>query len=198
MSPTSETRGAPKILPSNVTVWSVVGMKSSLRVWTYGVMSSSHFCDANSAVQTTSSSKASQSPDLAFWRCTNWSCCCCASSGNSVSLTWRSGLAALNSLMVSLRSPEVSLPEQYVMLPLAFFIDAGSTALTPDVAPFSLVLLPPPPESLPQATMRTAQARTAQSRKTDRLDTSSPSGLPQLSRPLDLPSVEGRRVADRD
>src|SRR3954447_26793488 len=198
MSPTSETRGAPKILPSNVTVWSVVGMKSSLRVWTYGVMSSSHFCDANSAVQTTSSSKASQSPDFAFWRCTNWSCCCCASSGNSVSLTWRSGLAALNSLMVSLRSPEVSLPEQYVTLPLAFFIDAGSTALMPDVAPFSLVLDPPPPESLPQATIRTVQARAAQSRKTNRLDTSSPSGLPRCCAPWTRLPWSVAAMADRD
>ena len=110
--PASEARGAPKTLPSNVTVSSVDGMKSSLRVSMYCDMSISHFWDANSAVQTTSSSNASQSPDFAFWRCTNWSCCCWASSGNSTSLTWRSGFALLNSAMVSLRSPEVSLPEQ--------------------------------------------------------------------------------------
>src|SRR4029453_3087509 len=125
-------------------------MNSFLRDSMYGVMSISHFWDANSAVQTTSSSKPSQSEDLARWRCVNWSCCCCASSGNSVSLIVLPGLALLNSATPSLRSPEVSLPLQYVALPLAFSIDAGSTCLTPSVEPVS-ELAPPPPPPPPRA-----------------------------------------------
>src|SRR3954466_6621053 len=152
-------------------------MKSSLRVSMYFDMSISHFWDANSAVQTTSSSNASQSPDFAFWRWTNWSCCCWASSGNSTRLTWRFGLALLNSAMPSLRSPDVSLPEQYVTLPLALFIDAGSTDFTPEVLP-----VPPPPEEPPppllpppHAATRTPQASAVHIIKRNLLDTISPS-----------------------
>src|SRR5690348_9354294 len=152
-------------------------MKSLLRVSMYFVMSMSHFWDANSAVQTTSSSNASQSPDFAFWRWTNWSCCCWASSGNSTSLTWRFGFALLNSAIVSLRSPEVSLPEQYVTVPLALFIDAGSTDFTPE-----LPLDDPPPEepppplsSPPHAATNTPHASAAHNIKRNLLDTISPS-----------------------
>src|SRR5690349_24760459 len=98
-------------------------MKSSLRDCTYGVMSMSHFWDANSAVQTTSSSNPSQSADFAFWRWTNWSCCCWASSGNSTRLTLTSDWDLLNCATVSFRSPDVSLPELYVTVPLALSID---------------------------------------------------------------------------
>src|ERR687888_2752557 len=122
MSPTSETFGTPKIFPSYVTVASVDGMKSLLRASTYFDMSISHFWDANSAVQTTSSSNPSQSPDFAFWRWTNWSCCCWASSGNSTRFTWTCDCDLLNCAIVSFRSPDVSLPEQYVTVPLAFCI----------------------------------------------------------------------------
>src|SRR3954447_22344779 len=139
-------------------------------------MSISHFWDANSAVQTTSSSKPSQSPDLAFCRCTNWSCCCWASSGNSTSLIMTFGLALLNSAIDSLRSPEVSLPEQYVAVPLALSIDAGSTAFAPEVLPVSDVPAVPPLESSPpQAATSTPQASAAQRSKRSLLDTISPS-----------------------
>ena len=77
-----------------------------------GVMSSSHFWEANSAVQTTSDSNPSQSADLARWRWMNWLRCSSADSGNSSSLAFMSGLALLNSAMPSLRSPDVSLPVQ--------------------------------------------------------------------------------------
>src|SRR5215210_4670208 len=98
-------------------------------------MSSSHFCEANSAVQTTSDSKPSQSADLARWRWMNWLRCSSADSGNSRSLAVRPGLALLNSLTASLRSPDVSLPVQYVTLPFALSIDDTSTDFAPLVWP---------------------------------------------------------------
>ena len=58
-----DARHAPDLVLV-VTGSSVEGMNSALRASTYGVMSSSHFCEANSAVQTTSASKTSQSRGL--------------------------------------------------------------------------------------------------------------------------------------
>src|SRR3954451_16339298 len=104
-------------------------------------MSYSHFCDANSAVHTTSDSKTSQSADLARWRWVNLLRCSSADSGNSRSFAVRPGLALLNSLTPSMRSPEVSLPVQYVTLPLALSIDFGSICL----APSTLAWAPEPP-----------------------------------------------------
>src|SRR5829696_9232861 len=134
-------------------------MNSSLRDSMYGVMSVSHFCDANSAVQTTSDSNTSQSADLARWRWMNWLRCSSADSGNSRSFAVRPGLAFVNSLTPSLRSPEVSLPVQYVTLPLALSIDAGSIFFAPSVWP---VDVSPPllPLSLssPHAATTTAMA----------------------------------------
>ena len=44
----------PQYLPSKWTVASVAGISPAFLPSTYGVMSYIHFCDANSAVQTTS------------------------------------------------------------------------------------------------------------------------------------------------
>jgi hypothetical protein len=57
----------------------------------YGVMSYSHFWEANSAVQITSDENTSQSPDFACWRWMNWLRCSSAEAGNSTSLAFRSG-----------------------------------------------------------------------------------------------------------
>src|SRR5215218_8670432 len=105
----------------------------------YGVRSYSHFCDANSAVQTTSDEKTSQSPDFACWRWMNWLRCSSADGGNSVALSVMFGYFALNASSVVFRKPVVSLPTQYVTEPLAFCMDAGSMTLAPSV------WLPPPP-----------------------------------------------------
>ena len=92
-------------------------MISSLRDSTYGVMSISHFWDANSAVQITSDEKMSHSPDLASWRCTNCARCSSAEVENSTSLTVTPLSCLLNSSMASLMSPAVSLPMQTVTSP---------------------------------------------------------------------------------
>src|SRR5215203_3510449 len=126
-------------------------------------MSSSHFWEANSAVQTTSDSNPSQSADLARWRWMNWLRCSSADSGNSRSFAVRPGLALLNSLTPSTRSPDVSLPVQYVTLPFALSIDATSTDFAPFVwpvlsAPPLPPPLPPPLSSLPHAATAIAMA----------------------------------------
>src|SRR5215211_9234196 len=124
-------------------------------------MSRSHFWDANSAVHTTSDSNTSQSADLARWRWMNWLRCSSADSGNSSSFAVRPGLALLNSFTPSFRSPEVSLPVQYVTLPLALSIDAGSIFFAPLVWPVdSPPPLLPPLELLssPHAATTTAMA----------------------------------------
>src|SRR5215210_839914 len=123
-------------------------------------MSYSHFCEANSAVHTTSASNTSQSADLARWRWMNWLRCSSADSGNSRSFAVRPGLALLNSLTPSTRSPDVSLPVQYVTLPFALSIDATSTDFAPLVWPvLSEPPLPPPPlSSLPHAATANAMA----------------------------------------
>src|SRR5215213_5087158 len=121
-------------------------MNSALRFSMYGVMSSSHFWEANSAVHTTSDSKTSQSADLARWRWVNWLRCSSADSGNSSSFAVRPGFALLNSLTPSMRSPEVSLPVQYVTLPLALSIDFGSIVFAPVI--FLPPEAPPPPPLL--------------------------------------------------
>src|SRR3954447_6223570 len=72
----------------------------------------------------------------------NWLRCSSADSGNSRSFACRFGLALLKSLTPSIRSPEVSLPVQYVTSPLALSIDAGSIVLAP-------VILAPPEEPPP-------------------------------------------------
>ena len=87
-------------------------MYSAFFFSTYGVMSYSHFCDANSAVQITSEENMSQSPDLASWRCTNDCRCWPASGENSTSSTVTPVFLALNVLTQSFASPAVSLPWQ--------------------------------------------------------------------------------------
>src|SRR4051812_1167625 len=119
-------------------------------------MSYSHFCDANSDVQTTSDSKTSQSADLARSRWMNWLRCSSADSGNSSSLAFIPGLSLLNCLTPSIRSPEVSLPVQYVTLPLALSIDLGSITLAPvTFLPPEAPPPPPPPLSEPHAATAT-------------------------------------------
>src|SRR3954451_22987059 len=135
-------------------------MYSDFFEFMYGVRSYSHFCEANSAVQITSEENTSQSPDLACWRWMNWLRCSSADSGNSSSFAVRPGLALLNSLTPSMRSPEVSLPVQYVTLPLALSIDFGSIVLAP------VILLPPedpppPPLLLLEPHAATTTAMTA-------------------------------------
>ena len=108
----------------------------------YGVMSYSHFCDANSAVQTTSDENTSQSPDFACWRWMNWLRCSSADAGNSTSLAVRpwDEYFLLKRSIISWALPAVSLPWQYVTVPLAPSIALGSMTLAPDVEPLSDVL----------------------------------------------------------
>src|SRR3954469_9623619 len=120
-------------------------------------MSYSHFWEANSDVHTTSDSKTSQSADLARSRWVNWLRCSSADSGNSRSLAVRPGFSLLKFLTPSIRSPEVSLPVQYVTLPLALSIDFGSIVLAPLI--FVPPEAPPPPPLLlsePHAATTTA------------------------------------------
>src|SRR5215212_2983346 len=98
-------------------------MNSDLRLVMYGVMSYSHFCEANSAVQMTSDEKMSHSPDLACWRWMNWVRCASADAGNSRSFTVTPVFLALKALIQACVTPVVSLPLQYVTLPLAPFME---------------------------------------------------------------------------
>src|SRR3954462_14333101 len=103
----------------------------SLILLTYGVMSYSQPCEANSAVQITSERKTSHSGSRASWRWTNCWRCSSAEAGNSRIFT-DSPCAlyfALKRLDHSLVSPVVSLPVQYVTRPLAFCIAPTSIAL---------------------------------------------------------------------
>src|SRR3954469_10011717 len=135
-------------------------------------MSISHFWLANSAVHTTSDSKPSHSPDFARWRWMNWLRCSSADSGNSSSLALRpSDLNfLLNSATPSLRSPDVSLPVQYVMVPLAPFMASAPIDFAPLVAPVdSEPLPPPPPESPPHAATSRAQAKATSTAMVERV-----------------------------
>src|SRR3954449_6302409 len=141
-------------------------MNSDLRLVMYGVMSYSHFCEANSAVHTTSDEKMSHSPDLACWRWMNCVRCASAEAGNSRSLTVTPFFWALNALIHACVTPVVSLPEQYVTLPLALFIEFGSMTFAPFVWSWppdelELELEPPPPLSPPQAATTKAHTDTA-------------------------------------
>src|SRR3954452_9223915 len=122
MSAASLACGTPKYLLSKWIVSSVDGMNSDLRSLTVSVMSSSHFCAANSAVQITSEKKTSHSEDFACWRWTNWLRCSSADVGNSSSFAERPWALylALKSLTAAVWLPDVSLPRQNVTLPLAF------------------------------------------------------------------------------
>src|SRR4051794_28709844 len=140
-------------------------------------MSVSHFWLANSAVQTTSDSKPSHSPDFARWRWMNWLRCSSADSGNSSSLAFRPW--ALNFLlklaMPSFRSPDVSLPAQYVMVPLALSIELALRDFAPLVAPVDLVPAEPPLSELllPQAATSSAHEIASAAAKHDLIDLSS-------------------------
>src|SRR5882724_11395436 len=129
-------------------VSSVDGMNSALRSLTVSVMSNSHFCAANSAVQITSEKKTSHSGDFACSRWTNWLRCSSADVGNSSSLADRP--CALNFVLKSLTAavwlPDVSLPRQNVTLPVASLDAATVGALaTPFVTPLAVVDAAPPP-----------------------------------------------------
>ena len=120
------------------------------RAWSmYGVRSYSHFWLANSAVQITSELKTSQSSDLACWRWMNAARCWSADAGNSVIVAFQPWppYLALKSLTSSFPEPVVSLPVQYLTVPLGgLFIDAGSMTLAPLTSvPPPDVLAPPPP-----------------------------------------------------
>src|SRR3954452_9889152 len=139
-------------------------------------MSSSHFCEANCAVQTTSEEKMSHSLDLASWRWMNWLRCSSADSGNSRSFirspcdaNW-----ALNLFIAACWLPDVSLPRQNVTLPFAPLASASVGAFcTPLVAPVLFcplaaplplpleLLLSSPPQA---ATTRAADAISAAAR----------------------------------
>src|SRR3954463_14491327 len=125
-------------------------MKSALRLWMYGVMSYSHFCEANSAVQITSEEKMSQSPDFACWRwmnCWRWAS---AEAGNSSSLTVMPVFLALYAFTHAWALPAVSLPWQYVTVPLAPLARFGSRTFAPEVVspPLPPAAAPPPPPLL--------------------------------------------------
>src|SRR5215211_7031904 len=114
MRPASVACGTPKYFPSTSLDWSVDGMNTDLRSFTYSDMSSSHFWAANSAPQMTSEKKMSHSPDFARWRCTNWLRCSSADSGNSLIVAlspWPANFL-LKSLTDLICAPDVSLPVQ--------------------------------------------------------------------------------------
>src|SRR5215212_11747595 len=92
----------------------------------------------------------------------NWLRCSSADSGNSSSFAVRPGLALLKSLTPSIRSPEVSLPVQYVTLPLALSIDFGSIFFAPSI------LAPPPEPPPPPLLLSEPQAATTTAMTTDR------------------------------
>src|SRR3954447_23174216 len=112
----------------------------------------------------------------------NWLRCSSADSGNSRSFTVTPLLSLLKSAIVCLRSPDVSLPEQYVTVPFALSIDAGSTAFEPLVEPvFSepeVELPPPPPLSLPPHAANTSeQTKTTMASQPLRVFILSPSSI---------------------
>src|SRR4029077_10412876 len=96
-------------------------MKSDLRSLTVSVMSSSHFCAANSAVQITSEKNTSHSGDFDSPRRAQLLRCSSAEVGNSRSFAerpWALNLV-LKSLTAAVWLPDVSLPRQNVTLPVA-------------------------------------------------------------------------------
>src|SRR3954451_675935 len=99
-------------------------MYVSLDFSTYGVRSYSHFWLANSAVQITSELNTSQSFDFACWRWMNCARCWSAEAGNSVRVAFQPLLAnfLLNSATLAWASPVVSLPWQYLTVPLGGFL----------------------------------------------------------------------------
>src|SRR3954469_2383340 len=112
---------------------------------TYGVMSYSQPCEANSAVQITSERKTSHSGSRASWRWTNCWRWASAEAGNSRIRTDRPCALyfALKRLDHSFVSPVVSLPVQYVTRPVAFRIEPRSIALAFLTARGALPLDPP-------------------------------------------------------
>src|SRR4051794_10204848 len=158
MRPASVACGTPKYLPSTRFDWSVDGMNSSLRPLTYSDMSSSHFWAANSAPQITSEKKMSHSPDFARWRWTNWLRCSSADSGNSLIVALRPCPAyfALKSLTDLICAPDVSLPVQYVTLPVAPFASASVGAF---FAPETFTAWDPPPPDDDEDDPHPARAR---------------------------------------
>src|SRR3954447_18185751 len=90
----------------------------------------------------------SQSPDFACWRWMNCWRCASAEAGNSSSFTVMPVFLALYAFTHAWALPAVSLPWQYVTVPLAPFATFGSSTFAPDVVlppPPELALLPPPP-----------------------------------------------------
>src|SRR3954452_10188648 len=160
MRPASVACGTPKYLPSTRFDWSVDGMNSSLRPLTYSDMSSSHFWAANSAPQITSEKKMSHSPDFARWRWTNWLRCSSADSGNSLIVALRPCPAyfALKSLTDLICAPDVSLPVQYVTLPVAPFASASVGAF---FAPETFTAWDPPPPDDDEDDPHPSRARAA-------------------------------------
>src|SRR3954453_6889628 len=149
--------------PSYVAV-SIEGVSMRpLILLTYGVMSYSQPCEANSAVQITSERKTSHSGSRASWRWTNCWRCASAEAGNSRIRTERPCALyfALKRLDHSLVSPVVSLPVQYVTRPFAFCIAPRSIALAflTTCDPLPVEEDPPePPLSPPQAAASRAVA----------------------------------------
>src|SRR5258708_38620308 len=106
-------------------------------------MCSSHLGCANSAVQLTSERKTSHSGDFACSRWMNWLRCSSADSGNSSSLAFSPEAAnfALNWLTAAVLLPDVSLPRQYVTLPVAPSDAASVGALVAPLAAAAGVVL---------------------------------------------------------
>src|SRR5215218_5397926 len=128
----------------------------------------------------TSDEKMSHSPDLACWRWMNWVRCASADAGNSRSFTVTPVFLALKALIQACVTPVVSLPTQYVTLPLAPFMELGSIALAPAVLlpPSSPPPPPPPPSSPPHAARTRAQTNAANT-------------APKPKRPLMRPLLQG-------
>src|SRR5437879_3532291 len=134
-------------------------------------MSSSHFCSANSAVQTTSDRNTSHSPDFDCSRWTNWLRCSSADVGNSSILADRPCALnfALKALTAAVLLPDVSLPRQYVTVPVASCEAASVGAFfTPSVAPVAWVEAPPPLPVLALSLLLLPQAATNSARATTR------------------------------
>src|SRR3954452_5867118 len=128
----------------------------------------------------------SQSPDFACWRwmnCWRWAS---AEAGNSSSLTVMPVFLALYAFTHAWALPAVSLPWQYVTVPLAPLARVGSRTFAPGVVlpPLLEALPPPPPPPPPPLSLPPQAATTSEQRATA-------NAAPKPKRPLMRPLLQG-------